>query len=83
MDIVTMVVGLPVAPVRGVAALIQVLIREAERELYDPARARSQIEEIEAAAAAGEISAEDKEQAEREILGRLVQPSDRPQSGGG
>lgn len=81
MDIITLVVTLPLAPVRGLVALAEVLLREAERELYDPSSLRRQLEEIEAAVASGELSAEEGEGMQQEILGRLAVPPapDSPQ----
>lgn len=74
MDLFTLILGLPFAPVRGVVALAEVLRREAERELYDPSRLRRQVEEVEAAVAAGELSAEEGERMQQEIVGRLAVP---------
>jgi hypothetical protein len=56
MNLVSMILGLPLAPLRGVVAVSRVLQEQAERELYDPARLRRQIEETEAAVEAGEIT---------------------------
>ncbi len=72
MNIVTAVVGLPLAPLRGLVALAKVLRDEAERELYDPIRLRRQLEDIQSAAASGELTPEEADRAEREIIGRLT-----------
>lgn len=63
---------LPLAPVRGVTALARVLRDQAERELYDPASVRRQLEELESAAAAGQLSADEYAEAQQEILDRLI-----------
>lgn len=72
MDIVTFFLTLPVAPVRGVVAVANVLLREAERELYDPSRAQREIEEIEQAARSGQISESEKDRLVQQVLDRLV-----------
>lgn len=72
MDIVTFLLTLPVAPVRGVVAVANVLLREAERELYDPSRAQREIEEIEQAARSGQISESEKDRLVQQVLDRLV-----------
>jgi chorismate mutase len=72
MNLVTAVVGLPLAPVRGLLAVARLLRDEAERELYDPTRLRRQLEDVRDAVASGELSPEEGERAEREIVGRLT-----------
>lgn len=72
MNVFSMILGLPLAPVRGVLAVGRVLQQEAEEQLYDPSRVRREIEEIESARAAGDLSAEDAERKEEEVLGRVV-----------
>lgn len=72
MNVFSMILGLPLAPVRGVLAIGRVLQQEAEQQLYDPSRVRREIEEIESAQAAGDLSAEDAERKEEEVLGRVV-----------
>lgn len=68
MDLVGMILSLPLAPFRGVVAVLGVLRDEAERELYDPSKLRSQAEEIEQLAASGEITAEEAERRQEELL---------------
>lgn len=48
MDIVSLTIGLPFAPLRGLLALARVLQQEAEEQLYSPAAIRRELEEIEA-----------------------------------
>lgn len=45
---------------------------EADRQYRDPAAARRQLEQIAAAEAAGQITAEERYRLEREALGRLI-----------
>ncbi|MFC0533667.1 gas vesicle protein GvpG [Phytohabitans kaempferiae] len=64
--------GLPLAPVRGLTALARVLRTQAERELYDPVNVRRRLEELEASAAAGEISGPELAEAQERILEPLM-----------
>ncbi len=56
MGLLTAVLGLPLAPVRGLVAVAEVLRREADRELHDPAAIVRRLEDIAAARQAGVIS---------------------------
>ncbi|HEX7744838.1 MAG TPA: gas vesicle protein GvpG [Micromonosporaceae bacterium] len=62
----------PYAPVRVVTSLAKVLHREAERELYGSASIRRQLEELDAAFAAGAMSEAEYEQAQQAVLDRLA-----------
>jgi hypothetical protein len=62
---------LPLAPVRGVAWVFDQVMDEAEAQLYDPARIRTELADAEAALERGEIDEETYEALERELLGRL------------
>jgi len=72
MDLVSLTVGLPFAPLRGLLALARLLEEEAERELYDPSRVQRQIDAIDQARERGELSDVDAEQAEQEVLNRVL-----------
>jgi hypothetical protein len=78
MDLLWAILTLPYAPVRGLTALLKTLERQAWRELYDPAKIRRELEELEEAAATGQISEADWARAEQEILDRLIA---RPEPG--
>jgi hypothetical protein len=70
--ILTTLATLPYAPVRIVTALSQVLMTEAEQELYGSAGVRRELEGLDDALAAGTISEADHERAQQEILDRLA-----------
>lgn len=72
MDLLSLTLGLPLAPVRGLIKVAELIRDEAEREMYATSTARRQVEEAEAADAAGEISEADKAEAQEQIVGRLV-----------
>ena len=76
MGLLTALVTLPLAPVRGTMWVAEVLLEEAEKQLRDPAFVEQQLLEAEAAHERGELTDEEFEQIEDELLGRLL-------SGGG
>jgi hypothetical protein len=61
-------VKLPFAPVLGVISLAEVIQRQVEQELHNPANTRRQLEALEEARERGEISPEEERQAQKEIL---------------
>ncbi len=62
---------LPLAPVRGVAWLAERLADQAEREFFDEDTIRQRLDELAIARDVEEISEEDYEAAEAELLERL------------
>ncbi len=72
MGLVSGILTLPLAPVRGVLWLGDLLRQEVERQYYDPASIRRQLEEVDQARAAGQISDEEAEALQRDLLGRLI-----------
>jgi hypothetical protein len=71
MGLVTGILGLPLAPVRGVLALGELIRKRVDEELHDPASVRRELEALEEARAAGEISAEEEAEAQQQVLNRL------------
>ncbi|MET7768347.1 gas vesicle protein GvpG [Nocardia sp. NPDC005366] len=76
MGLLSSLLTLPLTPVRGVIWLGEVIQDQVERQLHDPAVARRELEEIDAAVAAGELSDEEKQDAQQAVLNRMIQPSD-------
>ncbi|MDH6292564.1 gas vesicle protein GvpG [Rhodococcus sp. NM-2] len=72
MGLLSFIATLPLAPVRGVISLAELIQRQVEEEVHNPASARRALEELEDARAAGEISAEEEEQAQQAILDRMT-----------
>ncbi len=68
----------PLAPVRAVVSLGEVIQQRVEQELQDPAVARRDLEAADAAYQAGEISADELARIERLVLDRM-----QAQPGGG
>ncbi|PQP17114.1 gas vesicle protein GvpG [Rhodococcus opacus] len=72
MGLLSFIATLPLAPVRGVISLAELIQRQVEEEVHNPASARRALEELEDARAAGEISAEEEEEAQQAILDRMT-----------
>ena len=72
MGLITGLLTLPLAPVRGTVWLAERIQEQAEAELYDEDVIRAQLMEIEAGREAGEISEEEATQAEDQLLERLI-----------
>jgi hypothetical protein len=73
---------LPLAPVRGVVWITERVAEQAERELYGEDTIRSQLYELQAAYEWGELTDEEFEEAERELLDRLRVAVERKRSAG-
>ena len=71
MGLIGEVLLLPFAPVRGSAWVIGQVLREAERIYYDPAAIRTELARLERLLTDGEITAEEFDRAEDELLDRL------------
>ncbi|MEO3760017.1 gas vesicle protein G [Mycobacterium sp. B14F4] len=65
---------LPLAPVRGVVALGELIQRQVDLEVNDPARTRRMLEDLEEASSRGEVSPEQERQAQKEILKSRISP---------
>jgi chorismate mutase len=70
--LITGLLTLPLAPVRGTVWVAEQVRKQAEEELYDPARIRAQIAEIDRRRSTGEISDEEATAWEDELVDRLV-----------
>jgi hypothetical protein len=71
MGLISGLLTLPLAPVRGVAWVAEKVAEEAELELYDENRILRELAELEMARDLGEISEEQLDQAVDELLERL------------
>jgi len=70
--LVTGLLGLPLAPLRGVMWLAEQVLEQAEEQYYDPARIRVQLEQVDEARRSGEMSEEECVEIENELLQRLM-----------
>ncbi|NYV76510.1 MULTISPECIES: gas vesicle protein GvpG [Streptomyces] len=83
MGLLSEVLLLPLAPVRGSAWVIRQVMREAERIYYDPATIRAELASLEEQLEAGEIDDEEFDRREDELLERLEAAAGVQQRGGG
>jgi hypothetical protein len=72
MGLFTGLLLLPIAPVRGVGWIVNVLADEAERELESRESPQRALADLEAARANGEISEEDAEALETQMIERML-----------
>jgi hypothetical protein len=70
--LLTGLLGLPLAPVRGVLWLAEQIRDQAEEQYYDPARIRAHLEAVDEARRSGEISEAEAAELENELLQRLM-----------
>jgi hypothetical protein len=71
--LLSLLLGLPFAPVRGVIKLGELVQRQVEEELRHPASIRQDLEEIQRRREAGELSAEEEATAQKEVLSRVIE----------
>lgn len=72
MGLVTFVLTLPLAPVRGVVAIGQIIQEQVEQERYGPVAIRARLEEIQRQREEGLIGEEEEARAQQEVLDRLI-----------
>jgi hypothetical protein len=70
--LITGLLTLPLAPVRGTVWVAERILEQAEREYYDEGAIRAQLAEIETLREAGEIDDEEAARAEDMLVGRLL-----------
>ena len=72
MGLFTGLLTLPLAPARGVVWLAEQIEREADRQWRDPAAVRRQIAEVDAAFEAGQLTEEERDAMQDELVARLL-----------
>ncbi len=72
MGIFTGLLTLPLAPVRGVVWIGEMVRDQADQQLHDPAVIRRQLALVEEAREAGELSDEDAAELEDDLLARMM-----------
>ena len=77
MGLITGILGLPLAPLRGTVALAEQIRQQAEEEFYDPARIRADLDRVQAMREAGELSEDEATYWEDVLLERLMAGRDR------
>jgi hypothetical protein len=79
MGLITGILGLPLAPLRGTVWVAEQVRQQAEDEYYDPARIRAQLEDVDRARASGELTDDEATALEDELVERLMVGRSRPQ----
>lgn len=72
MGLITGLLTLPVAPLRGVVAVAEQVRQRAEDDYYDPATIRAEMDEVDALRAAGELTEEEAMAWEDQLIERLM-----------
>jgi hypothetical protein len=72
MGLISGILLLPLAPVRGVAWIAEVVAEEADRELAAANSPERALADLEAARATGEIDPEEADALEAELIARLL-----------
>lgn len=72
MGLITGLLGLPLAPLRGVVAAAEQIRQQAEEEFYDPVKIRKELEQVEQLRASGEIDEEEATAWEDQLVERLM-----------
>jgi hypothetical protein len=72
MGLITGLLTLPLAPVRGTVWIAEQILEQAESELYDEGAIHAQLMEIQSAREAGEIDEDTAAEAEDILLERLI-----------
>ncbi|GAA3908466.1 hypothetical protein GCM10023084_70870 [Streptomyces lacrimifluminis] len=73
MGLLSGLLGLPLAPLRGVGWVLEQVVQEAERQYADPAPIHRELAELETDLLAGRITEEEFGLREDELLDRLEQ----------
>jgi hypothetical protein len=73
MGLISNLLLLPLAPVRGVVWVAEQIEEEAERQWYDPATINAALDDLDARREAGLISDEDADRLEEELVRRLME----------
>lgn len=72
MGLLSALLTLPLAPVRGVVALGAQLEQEAYRQWTDPATVRRQLAAVQSAYEAGELSEAERDEEQDHLVARLI-----------
>jgi chorismate mutase len=81
MGLISGLLTLPLAPLRGVVAVADVLLRQAEEIYYDPSSIRSQLEEVERLREEGQIDDVTATELEDDLIERLMVAQERTRHG--
>jgi hypothetical protein len=71
--LITGLLGLPLAPLRGTVAVAEQVLKQAEEAYYDPAAIRAELEEVDRLRQAGELTDDEATAREDELVDRLME----------
>lgn len=77
MGLITGILGLPLAPLRGTVAIADQIRRKAEDDFYDPAAIRAQLEEIDRLRTQGSLTEDEAIVWEDALVERLMVGANR------
>lgn len=72
MGLLTGILGLPLAPLRGTVTVAEQILRQAEKEFYDPARIRTELDEVARLRDEGTLTADEATAWEDALIERLM-----------
>ena len=72
MGLFTGLLTFPLAPVRGTMAIAEQIRKQAMQEMYDPARIRHQLDEVERMRSNGDLSDSEAAEIEEMLIERLL-----------
>jgi hypothetical protein len=78
MGLITGLLTLPLAPVRGTIALAELLRDEAEKQLNDPERIREELEHVESLREQGALTDDEADSWEEQLIERLLEGRGSP-----
>jgi chorismate mutase len=81
MGLLTGILGLPLAPLRGTVAVADQVLKQAEEEFYDPARIRAELEEVARQREDGTLTDDEATAWEDELVERLMIGQQRAREG--
>jgi len=81
MGLITGILTLPLAPLRGTVAIADQILRQAEETFYDPAAIRSELEQVERMRAEGQIDDPTATAWEDQLIERLMIGQERNRHG--
>lgn len=73
MGLITGLLTLPLAPLRGTIAVAEQVLKAAEEEYYDPAKIREQLDRVDQMRRDGELSDDEATVLEDELIERLIE----------
>ncbi len=73
MGLLTGLLTLPLSPVRGTIWVAEQVLEQAESQYYDPAVIRRRLEDVDELRASGQITEEEAEATEDELVERLME----------